>query len=147
MRARVHSLSSKRVPPLQVPLDVNITVFFNEQMLTASVQTVLTITDYYGNVYPASFAWDASGSTITVKPLSNLLDDRIYTVLITNGAQDLSSNNMLLDYSFSFTVVDYTRPNLIVSGSIPVPNFDNVPLTQTIHATFDEVGCAFGVQQ
>lgn len=56
---------------------------------------------------------------------------------------------MGVDHSFSFTVVDQTRPNVIVAGSVPVPGFRNVPLTSQIKVTFDELmntvrpSCAF----
>lgn len=79
------------------------------------------------------------GITALFSPMVDLEGDTTYTARITSDASDLAGNEMMADYSWTFTTgtdQDTTRP--MVSSTTPVAGLTEVHLNTSIVATFSE---------
>ncbi len=80
-----------------------------------------------------------SGVSATFTPSAQLTANTLYTGTIKTGAKDASGNAIAADYIWSFTTgsaLDTIRPTVI--STIPTDNAVNVPLNNSITATFSE---------
>jgi hypothetical protein len=81
-----------------------------------------------------------AGSTATFTPTSALSPGTVYTGTITTRVKDLAGNVMATNFVWSFTTGQASDANApIVSSSTPADSDFNVPVSQTIAATFSEV--------
>ena len=104
------------------PLTINSTTFTLKQGATAVLGTVTY-----------------AGVTATFTPLTTLAANLPFTATITTGVQDLSGNALVNNYVWTFTTG--AAPNLTpptVSSTVPVNGATNVPIGNTLSATFSE---------
>jgi hypothetical protein len=81
-----------------------------------------------------------SGSTATFVPSNALKPNTLYTVTITTGAKDVGGDALVSNYTWSFTTgltADTTAPTVLIP-TMPADSATNVPLNQTLVATFSE---------
>ncbi len=111
-----------------------ISVTFNESMNKTTVQNAFSYTDgtTTWTIANGSFSW--SGTTFTFTPASELSYETSYTVKIEITASDLAGNTMASAYSWSFTTLDITPPEV---SSVSLEGKE-VEVTNTLRITFDE---------
>src|SRR5437867_2764497 len=120
-----------------VPLNETITATFSEPMDPSTINTSTFRSEErrVGKEGTVSYA----NGTETLTPADNLAPLTTYTVTISTGAKDLAGNPLTSDMSYSFTTgvaPDTTAPVLGATG--PANADSNVPLNETITATFSE---------
>src|SRR5438552_9910455 len=120
-----------------VPLNETITVSFNEAMDPSTINTttftVMQVTT------PVAGTVTYTNGTAIFTPADTLAPLTTYTVTISTGVKDLAGNALTSDMSWSFTTgvaPDTTAPVLAATG--PANADTNVPLDETITATFNE---------
>ncbi|BBO17612.1 conserved hypothetical protein [Candidatus Brocadia pituitae] len=110
-----------------------ITATFSEAMNAATItNSTFTINGVAGTV-------SYSGTTATFTPSSPLAYSTVYTATITTGVTDVAGNPMTANYTWNFTTEaapDTTPPT--VNATSPQNSATNVPITNTIFATFSE---------
>lgn len=77
-----------------------------------------------------------SGTSLSIAPANELLPSKVYTVVVTTGAENLAGVPMAADYNWSFTTGTVKAP--IVKSTSPLNNASNVDLSDVISATFNE---------
>jgi cbb3-type cytochrome oxidase subunit 3 len=113
---------------VEVDLDVNITVTFNELMNQSSVQNSFsTIPNTQGN-----FSWQDTTLIFIPTILSN---ETVYTVTIGTDAKDEAGNSLEEPYQFTFTTKVDPFPPYVLEVE---PTEENVPLDSVIRITFNE---------
>src|SRR5439155_343025 len=120
-----------------VPLNETITASFSEAMDASTINTT-TFTLMQGTTPVAGTASYVDG-TATFTPADALAPLTTYTATIGTGARDLAGNALSTGMSWSFTTgvaPDTTAPVLGATG--PANAATNVPLNETITATFSE---------
>jgi hypothetical protein len=88
---------------------------------------------------PVSSTVTSVGATATLTPTSPLAPSTTYTATITTNAKDLAGNGLTANYVWSFTsgpAPDATDPT--VNSTVPVNSAIDVPVSQTLAATFSE---------
>ncbi len=115
------------------------TATFNEPMDPATITAAtFTVTCAGPCVNPAGEV-TYIGTTATFNPTGDLAPSTLYTSTITTGAKDLAGNALAADYVWSWTTgaaADTTAPKVTIT--VPAALATNVPVTQSINATFDE---------
>ncbi|MBE0625254.1 MAG: Ig-like domain-containing protein [Burkholderiales bacterium] len=92
-----------------VPVTQSINASFSEEMRQATmITTNFTLSETASPLVklPGTLAYDVTNNIATFNPDSNLLPDTDYTVTVTNGAQDLAGNALVVP----------------AAGGLPVPN-------------------------
>jgi len=89
-----------------ISVNANITAIFSEKMAASSINDTTfylkkDITSVSGIV-----TYNSSTNTATFKPSGSLFYTTTYTATITTGAEDMATNHMLNNYSWSFTTGD-----------------------------------------
>lgn len=124
---------------MSVPTNQRIIATFSEDMAPASINTTNFKVTKPGGVAIAGAVHYVSGTAIFV-PTYGLKINTQYTATITTGAKDLARNPLAADYVWSFTTgasPDTVDPT--VTSTIPADGATDVPLDQTVSATFSEV--------
>ncbi len=116
-----------------VATNSNITATFSEPVTGVNANT-FRVTNSAGTAVSAVVTYNAATRTATLNPNANLLDDRTYTVQLTNGIRD-TSGNTLAPTTWNFTT---TGPAPSVTGRTPAANATNVAINSNITATFSE---------
>lgn len=123
-----------------VAVNARVTATFSEpiDVSTMNDETFLVVgpggTPISGSVTYASIA-----RTATFTPASNLSPNTTYTATVTTEVQDLAGNALAGNETWTFTtaaIPDTTRPTVISTN--PANNATNVPVTQSVNATFSE---------
>jgi hypothetical protein len=115
----------------QVPLNILITITFNEAMQEDTVEGNFSASPGI----TGSFQW--VGNTLVFIP-TNLVNNTYYTITMATGAKDLAGNFLEVPYQFSFLTLDITDTTPpIISGIYPTGT--DVPTDFTfINITFNE---------
>ena len=123
-----------------VPFNQAISATFSKPMNPNTITTSsFTLALPGGAAVNGLVSYAAISNTATFTPMTNLLPSTTYTATITTLAADLAGNTLLTNYVWTFTTgpaPDTTRPTITLTN--PVANASNVPLTQTVSATFSE---------
>jgi methionine-rich copper-binding protein CopC len=101
-----------------VPITINPTATFNEDVQAATVSMVLK--DASNTTIPGTTSYDSATHAATFTPASNLSPNATYTITVS-GAKDLSNNTMVGSTSWSFTSAG-TGPFNIWSSSVTPSN-------------------------
>ena len=105
---------------IDVPINRNISVTFNEMMDPTTISTTtFVVTGPDSNEVPGAVSY--LGTTATFEPTDLLEANAAHSVTITTGASDLSGNALAADSSFTFTTSSSTaagpaRVNLGTAG-------------------------------
>jgi len=123
-----------------VPVSQSITATFSEAMNPATINSTTFTLKAPGNVTVlGAVTYTPAGSVATFTPAASLSPGLIYTATISTGATDLAGTPLPGNYGWTFTTAtsaDATRPTVI--ATIPLSNATNVPLNQTLTATFSK---------
>jgi len=123
-----------------VPINQALTATFNEAMNPATITAnTFTVKTSGGVAVTGAVTYVVAGSVATFTPTANLAASTIFIATITTGAQDLSGNALAANYVWSFTTgvaPNTTKPTVI--STVPLNLAVNVPLNQTVSATFSE---------
>ncbi|MCL0077353.1 Ig-like domain-containing protein [Dehalococcoidia bacterium] len=93
----------------RVPVDVEITATFSEDMDAATINTATFTLMADGARIAGRVTYDPATRTATFIPHENLAYGTVYAATITTGARDLAGNGLAQEFSWSFT----TRPEPI----------------------------------
>ncbi len=121
-----------------VPFNQAISATFSKAMDPATINAqTFTLTGPGTTVVPGLLAYAAIGNTLTFIPTANLAPSTTFTATITTGAEDLAGIGLTNNYVWIFTTgaAPVITPPEIVS-TIPVNAATDVPLNQTVSATF-----------
>jgi hypothetical protein len=136
---------------VSVPTNTAITATFSEAMRSStlvspspstSLATTFTVHETLTPFTPVAGVVTYINNTATFTPNSNLLPSTSYTAKVTNGAKDLSGNaltNGSIPNPWSWTTgigPNSTAPTVILTNPVDVAT--NVPVNQSINATFSE---------
>lgn len=118
------------------------TATFNEPMDPATITaTTFTVTCVAPCVNPAG-AVSYIGTTATFNPTGDLAPGTTYTSTITTGAKDLAGNALAANYVWDWTTAAAAVPGDTAAPTVTITNpaalATNVPVTQSINATFSE---------
>ena len=116
---------------ISVPSTTDITVNFSQAMDQASVQNAFSTNP----ITTGTFSW--VGDTMTYNPTNNLTIETTYTVTIGTGAMSTSGSTLSSDYSWSFTTLDITAPE--VAGVTPLDGSIDVSVNTDLTVTFNEL--------
>ena len=122
-----------------VPANQAVSATFDVPMNPATINSTTFMLTGPGTTTVAGLvAYAAIGNTLTFTPTARLLANTLYTATITTGAQNLADIGLANTYVWTFTAgAPVVVPPEIVS-TLPVNGANNVPLTQTVTATFTE---------
>lgn len=118
-----------------VPLNKVITATFSEAMNPLSINDATFSLMNGLTEVPVTF--DYFGALVTFTPTVNLLPNTTYTVILSNGVQNLSGVTMASDYEWTFTTGVLVAPFVIFTD--PLHNATNVSLNKLVKATFSEI--------
>lgn len=120
-----------------VPANQVVSATFSVPMNPATINsTTFTLTGPGTTPVAGLVAYAAIGNTLTFTPTANLLANTLYTATITTGSQNLAGIGLAQNYIWTFTTgAPVLVPPQLVS-TLPVNGATNVPLTQSISATF-----------
>jgi len=110
---------------------------FNEPMDPATITRSTFILKK--GTQPVSVTVSFAGTTATFTPTSALKTNTVYTATITSRARDVDGNALASNFVWSFTTgaaPDTTAPT--VSSAVPYDTATDVPVSQTIAATFSK---------
>lgn len=117
-----------------VPIGQVLTATFNEAMTPASINaTTFRLTGPGGAAVGGTVTY--SGVAATFTPSTSLAYNTLYTATITTGAASLAGTPLAANYVWSFTTI---TPAPTVIAVVPVNGAVNVPIGQTVSATFSE---------
>ncbi len=121
-----------------VVLNKNVIAVFSEPMLTDTINTsTFTVTGPNGAV---NGVVTLLSDTATFDPTVNLDPNAAYTATVTTGAQDMSSNRLAANKTWTFSTgiaAGDTTPPTVISTD-PAANATNVSRNQNVTATFSE---------
>jgi hypothetical protein len=122
-----------------VPANQAVSATFSVPMNPATINsTTFTLTGPGTTPIAGLVAYAAVGNMLTFTPTANLLANTLYTATITTGAQNLAGTGLANNYVWTFTTgAPVIVPPEIVS-TLPANAATNVPLTQSVSATFTE---------
>jgi len=87
-----------------VPINQAINATFSEAMDPLTINTAsLRLTGPVGTAVASTVAYDVPSRIATLKPLSNLAPNAVYTATITIGVRDLAGNALAANFVWSFT--------------------------------------------
>ena len=122
-----------------VPANQAVSATFNVPMNPATINSTTFMLTGPGTTAVAGLvAYAAVGNTLTFTPTANLLANTLYTATITTGAQNLADTGLANNYVWTFTPGAPVLVHPDIVSTLPVNGADNVPLTQTVSATFTE---------
>jgi hypothetical protein len=117
-----------------VAVDSNITVTFSESMDESTLTgSTFNVNDGSGNI---AGTVTCNVATATFNPASNLDHGTTYTATITTGVEDMSSNPLQADYSWSFT-----------SQAAQNSDEEVVPTVGPLDCFISSVACGFRVPE
>lgn len=116
-----------------VPIGQVVSATFNEAMTTSTINTATF--SLIGPGGPVAGSVSYSGTVATFTPTANLAYNATYTATISVGAQSLAGTPMASSYVWSFTTI---TPAPAVVSVTPISGATNVPIAQTLSATFSE---------
>ncbi len=125
---------------LGVPVNQTVTATFSEAMNYAKINsTTFTLTGPGATVVSGTVSYVAAGSVATFTPAASLTASTVYTATITTGAMDLGGVALAASYMWTFTTaaVPVNAPPTVIS-TIPANAAIDIPLNQTVSATFSE---------
>jgi hypothetical protein len=122
-----------------VPINQEVSATFSVPMNPATINsTTFTLTGPGTTPVAGLVAYAAIGNTLTFMPTANLAANTLFTATITTGAKNLAGTALAANYVWTFTTgTALSVPPEIVS-TLPLNAATNVPLTQTVSATFTE---------
>jgi len=122
-----------------VPVNQEVSATFSVPMNPATINsTTFTLTGPGTTPVAGLVAYAAIGNTLTFMPAANLAASTLFTATITTGAKNLAGTALANNYVWTFTTgTALSVPPEIVS-TLPLNAATNVPLTQTVSATFTE---------
>jgi hypothetical protein len=116
-----------------VPTAQIVTATFNEAMKAATLDTAtFTVTPSGGGAIAGTVTY--SGTTATFTPGAPLVQNTLYTGMITTAAQDPAGTGLAGNYVWTFTT---GAPPTVIAVN-PLSGAINVPTNQKIIATFSE---------
>jgi len=117
-----------------VAVSANLSTTFSMAMNPATLNgTTFTVTGPGGAAVAGSISY--SGTTATFTPAAVLAYNSLYTASISTGAKNLGGVSLLGAYTWSFTTI---TPAPTVTAAVPANAATNVPIAQTLSATFSE---------
>ena len=122
-----------------VPFNQAVSATFSEPMNAATINsTTFMLTAPDSTVVPGQVTYAAVGNTLTFTPTANLAPSTSYTGTVTTGVQDLAGDALATNYVWTFTTgaAAAVPPELV--STVPVNATINVPLGQSVSATFSE---------
>ena len=120
-----------------VPANQAISATFSVPMNPATINsTTFTLTGPGTTPTPGLVAYAAIGNTLTFTPTANLAINTLYTATITTGAQNLAGTGLASNYVWTFTTGAFVVVAPQIVSTLPANAALNVPLTQTVSATF-----------
>jgi len=121
-----------------VAINKALSATFSVAMNAATIDSATFTLTGPGNVAVTGVVtYVAAGSVATFTPDANLASSAAYTATITTGAQDLAGTALATNYSWTF--ITAAAPVVItptVLSTIPTEGAIDVPLNQTVSATF-----------
>jgi hypothetical protein len=121
-----------------VAINKALSATFSVAMNAATIDsTTFTLTGPGDVAVAGVVTYVAAGSVATFTPDANLASSAAYTATITTGAQDLAGTALATNYSWTF--ITAAAPVIItptVVSTIPTEGAIDVPLNQTVSATF-----------
>ena len=114
-----------------VPLNQIISINFNEEMNTETIDLSSIVITAAGVVVPGTISY--SGLTATYKPTSRLTTNTLYTGRVTTAVKDVAGNVLQTDYVWTFT----TGLNPLVVSTDPANGAIDVSPNKIITATFN----------
>jgi hypothetical protein len=120
-----------------VPANQAVSATFSVPMNPATINsTTFSLTGPGTTPVAGLVAYAAIGNTLTFTPTANLAINTLFTATINTGAQNLAGTGLASNYIWTFTTgAAVVTPPQIVS-TLPLNSAINVPLTQTVSATF-----------
>ncbi len=122
-----------------VPLNQIVCATFSEAMNPALINAV-NYTLWIGTTPVAGVVnYNPLNNTACFTPTLPLLSNTTYTAKVSQNVTDVAGNPMVADYVWTFTtgLTDNIRPTVI--STVPIDQATNVPITQTLTATFSEL--------
>jgi hypothetical protein len=123
-----------------VPTNQALSATFSVAMNAATINAAtFTVTGPGGAAVTGVVTYVAAGSIATFTPAADLASSTVYTATITTGAIDLEDAALANNYVWSFTTaasIVPTPPTVI--ATIPANAATDVPLNQTVSATFSK---------
>jgi len=119
---------------VQVALTSKATATFSEAMKASTITSSTFTLNQGTTAVPGTVTY--LGTTATFTPAKNLESDKVYTATIATGATDLAGNAIASNYSWNFTTVDITPPNVL--SMVPLDKATLVSPTSKVTATFSE---------
>ena len=123
-----------------VPINQALSATFSVAMNAATIDgATFTVTGPGGPPVTGVVTYVAAGSVATFTPATDLAANTVYTATITKGAMDLEDTALADIYVWSFTTAAsvVAIPPTVVS-TIPANTAIDVPLNQTVSATFSK---------
>jgi len=114
-----------------VPLNQIISVTFNEEMNSSTINTSSILITIAGVAVPGTVTY--SGTTATFTPTSRLTTNTLYTGTVTTAVKDVDGNALQTDYVWTFT----TGINPLVVSTDPANGAVDVSPNKIITATFN----------
>jgi hypothetical protein len=110
-----------------IPLSTNIKATFSEQIQPSTVSTsTFQVRDNTGKIIPGKVTKSTSNLNALFKPLSPLVNSKVYTVIVTTDVKDLAGNPLFGIKRWSFTTVAKAD-----SGTNPIPTESTQPTQGT----------------
>lgn len=124
---------------VNVPVNSNVTVTFNEKMDPATItQSCFTLSGPATEV-TGVLTYNDENATILFNPAGNLALNTTYTGRVSSSVKDPMGNALQTDYVWTFTTgatTDLTPPTIISTD--PQDNATGVALNKVVKATFSE---------
>jgi hypothetical protein len=122
-----------------VPVAQVLTATFNESMLCATLKSPATTFTVNGpGVAPVAGTVSCAGAIAIFTPAADLAFNTLYTATINTGAQDLAGTPMVTSKVWTFRTLPAPPLPPAVISTVPVNLAPNVPVNQTLSATFSE---------
>lgn len=122
----------------QVPLDTGITATFSKAMNPATLSTT-TFTVMHGTTsLQGVVTYDTNDETASFVPDAPLVLSRLYTAMITTGAQDTEGVALEANFPWNFTTGNSASEPPTVVSTTPLNLATNVALGKRPTATFSE---------
>ncbi|WP_425432403.1 Ig-like domain-containing protein [Granulicella pectinivorans] len=116
-----------------VPLAQVVSATFSKVMNPSTISASTFTVTASGVAVPGTVSY--AGSTATFTPTVALASGTVFVATITSGAQDTNGYGLAANYVWSFTTV--IVPPVVIS-TIPANGATNVPIAQTLSATFSK---------
>jgi len=123
-----------------VPINQAVSATFNVAMSPATINTTnFTLSVTGGAGVTGVVTYIPAGSIATFTPVLSLAPNTQYTATVFTGAKDIQGNALAANYSWTFTTASVPLVVLpVVTSTIPANGATNVPINQTVSATFSE---------